>query len=384
MIARLLIFACCMTVLVACQTEPKVEEQPTKIASGSVVNQMSLKHATGFGIEYYDSYKLLTIYNPWNNFEPLRKYALVERGTSPKIEEEVHAQIETPIERIAVLSTSHIGMLEALDLGQSIVGVGDAQYINSPDLLARIDHGEVSSLGTLEKLNLEVAIDLDPALVMVSGFEHTAGATQKVDGAGIPVMINVEWKEKTPLARAEWLKFFAAFYNEEAKADSLFNAIEGQYNTLKSLVTTATYQPQILSGRTFKDTWHVPGGESYLAILLRDAGATYPWVSDTTTGSIPLSLEEVMESSLDAEIWIMPGTASTLEELAAADERYQNFTAFDEGEVYNYTARVSPNGGNDYWESGVAQPHTILADLIAIFHPDLLPDHQLYYFQQLQ
>jgi iron complex transport system substrate-binding protein len=38
---------------------------------------------------------------------------------------------------------------------------------------------------------------------------------------------------------------------------------------------------------------------------------------------------------------------------------------------------------NDYWESGIINPHVILADLINILHPELLPDHKLHYYRQL-
>jgi iron complex transport system substrate-binding protein len=52
--------------------------------------------------------------------------------------------------------------------------------------------------------------------------------------------------------------------------------------------------------------------------------------------------------------------------------------------VYNNDARVNANGGNAYYEEGAAHPSLILADLIAIFHPELLPDHELAFFRRLE
>jgi iron complex transport system substrate-binding protein len=44
---------------------------------------------------------------------------------------------------------------------------------------------------------------------------------------------------------------------------------------------------------------------------------------------------------------------------------------------------MGPGGGNEYFETGPAHPDRILADMISIFHPELLPDHELYYYQKL-
>lgn len=97
-----------------------------------------------------------------------------------------------------------------------------------------------------------------------------------------------------------------------------------------------------------------------------------------------LSLEAVLDKALDADVWVHPGMATTLAELQANDERFAQFAAFRNGAVYNNNKRLNPYGGNDYWESGVTNPHLLLADLIAILHPELLPDHELYYYQQLR
>ena len=37
----------------------------------------------------------------------------------------------------------------------------------------------------------------------------------------------------------------------------------------------------------------------------------------------------------------------------------------------------------DYWEAGISNPDVVLSDLIKIFHPELLPNHQLFFYQKL-
>ena len=127
----------------------------------------------------------------------------------------------------------------------------------------------------------------------------------------------------------------------------------------------------------------MPGGKSYVAEAFRDAGAQYLWEDDGSTGSMPLHIEAVLERAGDADIWIDPTNVASMEELAAEDERYTIFRAFRSGRVFKNDARIGPGGGNDIWEGGVAYPERVLADLISIIHPDLLPDHRRIWYRQL-
>jgi iron complex transport system substrate-binding protein len=75
--------------------------------------------------------------------------------------------------------------------------------------------------------------------------------------------------------------------------------------------------------------------------------------------------------------------ADSKEEIAGIDQRYTRFNPYKKGTLYNSNKRMNDIGANDFWESGVVNPHLILADLVKIFHPELLPDHQLFYYKQL-
>jgi len=100
-------------------------------------------------------------------------------------------------------------------------------------------------------------------------------------------------------------------------------------------------------------------------------------------GSIPLAFEAVFAKAGEADYWLNVGYVGSLADLKAMDARYADFAAFQKGNVWNNDARTTANGGNDYYESAVAHPEVVLADLIKIFHPDLLPDHELVYYRQL-
>jgi len=120
-----------------------------------------------------------------------------------------------------------------------------------------------------------------------------------------------------------------------------------------------------------------------MAAFLKYAGADFLWANEPSTGSLPLDFEAVFDRAADADFWLNMSTWSSVDEVLAADERYANFAALKGGNAYNRNARVNEHGGNDFWESGLANPHKALADLIAIFHPELLPDHQLIWYRKL-
>jgi iron complex transport system substrate-binding protein len=250
---------------------------------------------------------------------------------------------------------------------------------------ARIDAGEIIEIGSGSTVNVEAALELDPGVVFTFGSGFPEYDTHPVLlQAGIPVALNADYLETSPLGRAEWIKFTALFFNAEAEANAFFEGVEARYLELAALTADVETRPTVLVNGLFADTWYVSGGGSFAAQLIADAGGDYLWADDTSTGGIPLAFEAVFERASDADIWLNPNFWYSLSDGLAEDERYAEFAAFQNGAVYNNNARTTPLGGNDYTESGVINPDRVLADLIRIFHPDLLPDHDLYYYQQLQ
>jgi iron complex transport system substrate-binding protein len=199
-------------------------------------------------------------------------------------------------------------------------------------------------------------------------------------------VINAEWTERSPLARAEWIKFTALFYNAEQEARRQFESIVAEYTSLTERAAAAADDgaPTVFTGAPYQGTWWVSGGGSYAARLLEDAGARYVWSDDDSTGSLMLDVESVFAKAGSADYWLNTGYWNTLEDAKNADERFTEFKPYETGQMYNNNRRMGPGGGNEYFETGPANPHWILADLIKIFHPELLPDHQLYYYQKLR
>lgn len=374
----------------ACQSadlkKKENQSESTSEVDSAFYYQSQIRYAKGFEIKLLQKgLKELIVSDPWNKGKVFQKYYLKNRGE--KLETEVPADgllVEVPVRSIAALSSTQIGILNFLHVQDRIVAVSLHDRIYNEELNEKAQNGSIQAVGHSESLNFEKIIELNPELVMVAGFMKITDRETKLMNAGLPVAYNIEWMETSPLARAEWAKFIAAFFNKEAEAETHFNELEKRYNDLKSLVKDVEGKPSILSGYNFKGVWYMPGGQSYLAQFLRDGKADYCWFSDSTSGSIPLSFEVVFDKQRDADIWFGPGQCRTMEEMKKLDERYSLFESYKKGNVFCYTKRMKDNGANDWYESGVMQPDVVFKDIIKILHPELLPNYELYYYQQLK
>lgn len=348
-------------------------------------NKIKLDYATGWTVEYFNNYKVIEVVRPWQDARRTFQYLLFQCGT-PIPEGYDQAQvIEVPVKTIATMSTTYLPHLDKLGLLDGLVAVDDFDYINTPAVRRMIEWGQLAEIGSGPSVNVEMMLDLNPDVVMTYGSGRPEfDAYPKLLEARLDVALNSEHMETSPLGRAEWLKFTAMFFNREADAEKIFANTAARYEELAAKARSLEPKPTVLTGTDYNGVWAVPGGQSFVAAYLADAGAAYLWAGDETTGSQPLDFETVYERAAQADYWLNPGTWSSTAEALAADERYANFAALQNGRIYNNNARLNEQGGNDYWESGMTNPDVVLADLIKIFHPKLLPEHQLVYYRQLE
>ena len=374
-------------------TEPVPEEkvpepvEPTEPVLTEAVEQVSVDYAQNFTIEYFEGYKLLTVTTPWIGAEQSFSYALVPREYVDMVDVGNAMVIPTPIESIITFSTTYYPFLEQIGVLNSIVGVDTAMYSYNEDVRMWVELGivkEVGGGGSMAPLDVEAVVELNADVIMASasGYAEYDVHPQLLE-AGEPVVLNSDYLEPHPLGRAEWGKFIAAFYDKEAEAAKLFDEMVARYEEAKQKVAAISYRPTVFLNSAWEDSWSVPQKDSYVGVLLRDAGADYLFASEEGTGSSYFGFEAILDVAKDAEFWLNPGMATDLASLAAMDARYADFAAYGAGNVYNTTARVNDFGGSDYYESGVANPDKVLMDLIQIFHPGLLEGYELYYYKQL-
>lgn len=344
------------------------------------VNEKTIKYAAGFDIQNYKGYKKLIIKSPYPDAEHYQEFVLIR---DEKIDFEGSNKINVPVKNIVATSTTHIPMIEILEETESLVGFPGTGYISSEKTIARVEKGLVKELGNEQDFNTEVLLSLQPDIVVAFSMGKSNKVYRNIEKNGITVIFNGEWLEDTPLGRAEWIKFFGALYDKEKEADSIFSSIERAYLKAKETAKGAGNTPSILSGVLYKDKWNLPAGESFTARLFQDAHTDYLWKESEGQGSLVLSFESVFDKGRNADFWIGSGYYTSLEELISANAHYQEFKAFETGNIYSFSKRRGPNGGVEYFEYGPLKPHIVLMDLIKVVHPELLPDHTPYFLQKL-
>jgi iron complex transport system substrate-binding protein len=343
-------------------------------------------YAECFRIERHDGYSRIRVFNPWQKAENI-EFSYILSALPAGVPDSLASLpfIRIPVRRVIAMSTTHIGFISALDEVRSIVGISGSDYISDQKVRNSVREGNCLDVGYFPNLDYESIISLKPDVVFLYGLENTVlNVSERLKEAGIPSVIVSEFLENHPLGKAEWIRFFAAFYDAADKGDNIIHAVKNQYLILMDSVHSAGRRPLVLSGLPWKDTWYLPGGHSFSARFIQDAGGEYLWKDDLSEEFIALDLESVFLRAMKADIWINSGTAESKSELLNRDERFLRIRAFRSDSVFNNNARLSPGGGNDFWESGTVHPEIILRDLIEIFHPGLLSRHKLYYYRKLE
>ncbi|WP_261376487.1 ABC transporter substrate-binding protein [Gillisia sp. Hel_I_86] len=369
----------CLVLFSSCKNEGSkiVYSNPTGEA-------VPVEYAKGFEINQFEGYKLLTVKDPWPKADKTFTYLLAEENASIPSEVQYDLKVTVPVKKIVVTSTTHIPSLEILNEEESLVGFPGLDYISSEKTRARISRGLITELGQNEAINTEILISLDPDLVIGFAIDGNNKTFNTIKKSGIPVIYNGDWTEESPLGKAEWIKFFGAFYNKDEQAAARFNEIRNSYIKSKELAKNANSSPTVLSGSMYKDQWYVPYGNSWQAQFIKDANANYIYGDTNGSGSIALSFESVLDKSKDAAYWVAPGQFQSFQQLFETSSHYKQFKAVQDKKVYTYSNSLGASGGVLYYELAPTRPDLVLKDLISIFHPELLPKYQPTFYKALR
>ncbi|HEY3369257.1 MAG TPA: ABC transporter substrate-binding protein [Prolixibacteraceae bacterium] len=345
----------------------------------------SNQYAHGFHLVKMGEITRVDVFNPWENARNFTySYYLVPKSMALPDSLAGRQVIRTPVEKVVVLSTTHIGFIEKLGFESSIIGVSGKDFVTNPVVRKGLEQGLVHDVGYDQNLNYELLLQMKPDLVMAYGIgSDVAAHLSKMKDLNIPVVINAEYLEETPLGRAEWLVFTGSFYNQTEQAQRVFNRVVLEYDSLKNLVSPGSHQPLVLTGLPYKDNWWVPGGKSYMANLIADAGGNYLWKDNPSRESFVVSLENAIVKATQADLWINTGQTNSIQEILDSDERFKIIPSLQKKMVYNDNKQMNPTGGNEVWETGAANPQDLLRDLIHIFHPEIKTDHDFHYYQKL-
>lgn len=364
------------------------------------------------GIDY--QYAEAIIANPWKAGTMLHRYILIPKGKKGDKTVAMLARrrstgarcttdtVRTPVERSAVFIAPHCQLMYELGCQQAIRGVCDLDYINIPDVRKRAaaagnaaagkaSAGNVSAgnaavrnsivdCGSSMAPDIERIIALKPEAILLSPFENSGGYG-KLDKLHVPIIEAADYMESSPLGRAEWMKFYGMLFKKdgnapktalaascESKADSLFAKIEKEYLKLKAEAAGYPKGLSILTERKTGNVWYVPGGQSTIGILLKDANARYIFEDDEHSGSLAMSPEQILAKGKQVDVWAFKyfgGNALTKQNLLAEYQGCQALKAFQTGTVYETDTSCEP-----YFELTSFHPEILLREFIILSHPE--------------
>ena len=361
-----------------------------------------VKHGGEYA-EHDGEYAEVTIANPWKEGTLLHRYILVPKGeegnkTVARLAMQRSAgarcvtdTVRTPVENSAVFTSPHCQLLYELGCGQAIRGVCDLDYINIQDVKKRAasagNHGSSSAIadcGSSMAPDIERIIALKPEAILVSPFENSGGYG-KLDKLHIPLIEVADYMEASPLGRAEWMKFYGMLFEKsdakdskteissskagifQSKADSLFAKIEKEYLNLKAAAKKLPAGLSVLTERKTGSVWYVPGGQSTIGILLKDANARYIFSEDQHSGSLAMSPEQILAKAKNIDVWAFKyfgGKPLSRSQLLQEYAGYKSLAAFGSSRIYQVDTSCEP-----YFEITSFHPEVLLREFILLSHP---------------
>jgi len=350
------------------------------IGDRNTADSMNIKYAKGFKVISSANYKLVDITDPSGESDMHYKYALVNRGNNKEGIPADYQIIEIPVRSVICMTTLQLSNFIKLNALNKVVGITSTRFLFNEQMNRQLKEGKTRKIGIEGEFDNEVILALNPDIILVSPFKK--GGYDAIRNLNIPLISFLGYKESSPLGQAEWIKFIAMLLGIEEQANKQFDDIENKYNKLKALSASVSERPTVLSGELHSGNWYVVGGNSYLAQLFRDAGADYFMKNDNESGGFYVDFETVYSQGANTDYWRMVNSHDgtfTYDALKQSDARYADFKAFKDKKLIYCNLREKP-----FYENTPVEPEVVLADLIKIFHPSLLPKYVSVYYELLK
>lgn len=340
-------------------------EQPaSKEAGWSAIPNAYARH---FELQVRGADRRIVVYGPGGMVDTVGIYVLAGRAHGREM------QVDTPLTRVAVVSTTHLPFFTALGVPDAVAGVAHMDQVRDPIIRQRIAVGKVVEISRADGLDRERLLSLAPQAL----FDYPFGRGEQKPGAFEKGIAVTEYLEEHPLGRAEWVRFFAMLLGAQNKGDSLFNAIAHRYEFVRDLRGHLDESPKVLFGSHWEQAWFAPPGNSYMATLIADAGGRYWFADSVATGNLPMALEEVLVAGRGCRhfgVLLAADRKVDPLDMVGGDPRIAALTAVRKGGFIGNSAR------SDLFGQALLEPEVVLQDLRCIFHPRACGGHKAKYF----
>ena len=349
------------------------------------------RYAKGYSVKVLDNgIRLIDVADPQDDEEKMPvsyHFALVDKGTKVEVPAG-YTKVEVPIERTLVMTMLQLSNFSALDALDIVRGITGTKNLFNKDIRQRVKDGRMVKIGMEGNFDTELILAAHPEVIFISPFKR--GGYDAIKETGITLIPHLGYKELTPLGQAEWIRFVGMFIGKEHEADSIFAGIESRYNGLRQRVDslinlksqTSNIKPTVFSGEMHGGNWYAVGGKNSLAQIFRDAGAQYVFDNDDT-GGVNIEFEEMYAAAANADYWRILNSYEgdfSYDALKASEPRNELFKAFKEKKVIYCNMKQTP-----YYEKSPVMPDVLLSDLVAIFHPELMPaDYEPTFYRMLR
>lgn len=342
------------------------------------------KYARMIHVVQHEGYTDVTIDNPWKEGRVLHRYRLVPSAATqsqPTVKDDGFTLVRVPLQRSVVFTSVHAALLQQLGASRQVAGVADLKYMKVPYVREGVARGTIEDCGDGMSPVIEKIIDAEADAILLSPFENSGGYG-RLEDINIPLIECAEYMEQSPLARAEWIRFYGLLYDRQRQADSIFAIVDSNYGLLKKVATTSRINPTVLMDKQTGSVWYVPGGRSTIGRMLQDARCNYPYAADEHSGSLALPFESVLEKCGEADVWLFRYDSEqpmTRARLMTEQPGYQQLQPVKTGRLYGCNVMTSM-----FYEESPFRPDYLLQDFIQILHPDIPNLLPLRYYQKVE
>lgn len=326
--------------------------------------------------------KRLVVKNRWSGKEKNDIYTLIPRNlknlNADAKQQSVTDDIYTiyyPVKKVVCMSSSHVAYLAELGEHECIKGISGTRFITNEKVRDLIRENRIADVGGENLPDYELIISMKPDVVIAYGINGGNNShIEKLQQFGIKVLTIGDYLEDSPLGKLEYLKLFGELTQKREIADSIFISKAQRYIDIKNKIASAidgNDTTDVLLNAPYNGIWYIPGDKNYTSQLIKDAGGKILGAKDNEIQPAQLSFEHVYQFALKADVWLHPNAINTLKALEAENPLFKNIPALKNNRVYNNTLRNTPDGGSDFWETGVVEPHIILEEIAHILHPEL-------------
>ena len=340
---------------------------------------LDIRYSSLLKIADCDGFTLVDVKNPWGK-GLLNRYLLVPADSSLPENLPAGVVLRTPLKNTLLFSGVHASLFEELGALSAIAGVCDSRYIYSQDVQCALEKGFITDCGSSLNIDSEAVMQVAPDAIFVLPYEN--GGYGKLERYSFPLVECADYMETSPLGCAEWIRFYGRLLGCAEKSDSVFNAVCKEFEALSQMTADVTERPKLMCELKSTSAWYVPGGKSTMGQMYKTAGADYLFSDYDVNGSVPLSAEIVLDKAVDADIWLLKYNSAldkTYQDLLAEYDGYAHFKPFGNKNIYACNTHR-----NNVFEETAFHPERLLRELVALFHPALLPQYKTVYYEKMR